>query len=966
MIESRTVNPTIERLRQELSTRVFDQGFHWRIMFLGKSVNGTTDIVSSLSRSLRNLGHHVFEVDTKRHERILHNPERVSGGMGPIYVRHEAISGMIDSFKPQIIITCAGGLVFTPEDAQAIKDRGILLVGVTLSDPDVFPTVVDHVHNFDVHTTNSETALQMYKDAGVQNTVYFPFGIDRGFVTQDVKPSPEFDADVICLGHANNRPDRNHVMTALDKRFNVRTYGRGWEIPKSRTVAGIEMVQALKGGRIHVNFPLTRAGFVNIKCGVFESAGQGGLVATGQFDEMAKFFEYGEEIVGYTDEEDLAEKIQELLDNPERAERIAENGFRRLITSHLYEHRWMDLFSTFRSFDAESFPWLDSSRREILNRTLSESLPRAKKVIVSGFYGTSKGGNLGDELILSSISSALQKADPAVQVTVASQVPGQVERMHGLQAYSRRNHQASEYHVHQAAAVVLGGGGLWHDYSFKASGGLMSFFTGSDISMAGFGILPIMARMLGRPFHVVGMGVGPLTDPDARGAVRFLAEQADSLYVRNTESADLLRSLPVDPERIITAPDAVYGIDLPSGRHRDQLPAEVVEALDAGYELVGLNLRTWAHHDMEPLFDRVLDALVEYSADRRVAVVALPMQIERHQDNVVLARLLERLPDTIRAVAFPGNLTRDSISAIYAELSVLLSMRLHAALLAHRLDLPVVGLAYDPKVTGHFAEVGRSRFCLPMDAPARDITAALREAATEGMPESTRAAVARLEEAAREALAVAARRIASTPGPEVVYEVPAAAAMSERPTAAPPAPTKPKPAGPRAGFRDMVADAQRLRLPEKEQIGRFRQTKDELHLHLPTAKPRKGMSIQWDGALRVSGRGPQEVHLTLDNDWSNAKAEGTVFLELQIGDRVLTHDLAADWDTVRVVAGVEGNTKVPVSLRMVVRKTAFRAASWPTASTVQLKVQGVTSSSGLAPGMVGASAGQVSDGTPAG
>ena len=53
------VNQNIENLRLELSSKIFDQGFHWRIMFLGKSINGTTDIVSSLYRSLKNLGHHV-------------------------------------------------------------------------------------------------------------------------------------------------------------------------------------------------------------------------------------------------------------------------------------------------------------------------------------------------------------------------------------------------------------------------------------------------------------------------------------------------------------------------------------------------------------------------------------------------------------------------------------------------------------------------------------------------------------------------------------------------------------------------------------------------------------------------------------------------------------------------------------------------------------------------------------------
>ena len=48
-------NPNIARIRSELSGRILDQGRHWRILLIGRSVNGSTDIVSCLSRSLRKL-----------------------------------------------------------------------------------------------------------------------------------------------------------------------------------------------------------------------------------------------------------------------------------------------------------------------------------------------------------------------------------------------------------------------------------------------------------------------------------------------------------------------------------------------------------------------------------------------------------------------------------------------------------------------------------------------------------------------------------------------------------------------------------------------------------------------------------------------------------------------------------------------------------------------------------------------
>jgi polysaccharide pyruvyl transferase WcaK-like protein len=924
MTESRTVNPTIERLRQELSTKVFDQGVHWRIMFLGKSINGTTDIVSSLYRSLKNLGHHVLEVDTSRHL-ILDNPHQRMGGEGPIYVRYDRIKHMVDRFRPQMIILCAGGMVFAEEDAQALKDRGIMLVGTTLSDPDVFPTVKDHVHTFDVHTTNSQTALQMYREAGVTNTVYFPFGIDRGFVTQDVKTDPRFEHDVICLGHAHDRPDRNQVMKALDGQFDVKTYGRGWELPDSEPVAGTEMVQALRGGRVHVNFPLTRAGFINIKCGVFESAGQGALVATGNFEEMADFFEYGEEIIGYDDEADLAEKIRHLLAHPGEYDRIAENGFRRVITNHLYEHRWMDLFATFRSLDAESFPWLDAGRREALARTLSESLPRAKKVILAGFYGA---GNLGDELILTSVSHALQEADPAVQVQVAAENATLVEAAHGLPAFHRQNLDAAAYEVHTAAAVVVGGGGLWHDYTFDRAGGVLGLFNGATVSMAGFGILPMMGRVLGRPYHVVGMGVGPLTDEDARATVRFLAGQTSSLYVRDPESAELLRSLPVDPDRITTGPDVVHAVPLPA-TEAGNLPGVVAEAKAAGRPVIGVNLRPWAHEDMDQVVEIVAGALTDaVPADGPDPLyVSVPMQAGPSFDIGTIAQVFARLPEGSETWAPHGPLDFDTLVALYGAMDLLVSMRLHAALVAHRCGVPVVGLGYDTKVSRHFEEVGRRDWCLPLTVDRKSLAERIVQGLATGLPETTLDAVARLNEEASRALAVSAGMIAATPAQDAVYEVPAENAVGTGlPRVKKTQPTR---------FVGLQPAGVGVQVPTGRPYGLFRASAFEIDLSLPVTRPQKGMELRWDGELHVEGEGFKDVGFLLTAPWSNPKARGRLFAEIDVAGKTYSLDLARDHGTV-LLHLVHETGVLPFTFRLRVARKAFESKAWPKASAVKL------------------------------
>ena len=105
---------------------------------------------------------------------------------------------------------------------------------------------------------------------------------------------------------------------------------------------------------------------------------------------------------------------------------------------------------------------------------------------------------------------------------------------------------------------------------------------------------------------------------------------------------------------------------------------------------------------------------------------------------------------------------------------MLLSMRLHACLVAHRLRKPVVGMVYDPKVANHFEQIGRAHFALKLDAPAAHIADAISAALCEQgqVPVEIHHTLLTLEAKARAALNVTARRIAALPCVNRVFEVP--------------------------------------------------------------------------------------------------------------------------------------------------------------------------------------------------
>ncbi|HEY2636533.1 MAG TPA: polysaccharide pyruvyl transferase family protein, partial [Solirubrobacteraceae bacterium] len=756
-----TAFPSLEEQRAALAGQRLESRRRWRILHFGAHTHGSTDIVAALTRALRNLGHTVLHVDTKRTRETLalghvDFSSGARGGYGPVFVRLAAIEPLLERFDPQIIVCDAGGLCFTPADALALRRRGILLLGVTLSDPDVFPSVAPAATTFDYHTTNAHNALAMYREAGIGNTTWLPFGIDRDYVLADVPPAPELAADVICLGHAH-RPERNETMLRLAEEHDVRVYGNGWKLPGAEVVSGERQVQASRNGRIHVNFARTRAEYVNVKCGVFESVASGGVVCTSRFDEMREFFAYDEEIVAFEDPDDLSATIRGLLDDPERLEGIRRAAFARLVREHLYEHRWLALFDHIERDLADPGGTLPPERAAVLAETLAAPGDPPRRVVVSGFYG---GRNVGDDLLLRSIAEGVQERSRGpMEVVVAAHNAPRVAAETEYDAFPRRDLEAGRDAVAGASAVVLGGGGLWHDHTIAKAGGLAGWFADPQVSVTGLGVLPLMAGILRRQFHVFGMGVGPLKDPGARAAVRFLAGQADSITVRDPASAALLGGLGAGGPEVRTMPDAVYGVRLGPGRVPD-----AVRHARAGWRIVAVNLRPWPEADAAR--DAVAAALARIAEAGDVAFVGVPMQAGEAVDHAALEDVLGRLGGAAPTVLLGPEPPLEEVLGVLATADAVVSMRLHACLLAHRLGRPAVGLAYDPKVRQHFKQLGLEARCLPLAGSATSLAAAVRNAlALDGVLEAEATArVAELEEAAGEALERLARELDTAPG----------------------------------------------------------------------------------------------------------------------------------------------------------------------------------------------------------
>ena len=637
-------NVELKSLREALAAKVFDQGVHYRVLFVRGAEKDGGDRAASVCRALRNLGHHVFDLDVEKHSGLVDMVRPRAGGIAEAtagaaaaFLKASDFDHLCTKVSPQIVVLCANDLTLSAEHAERLKQQGMVLVGVAVVEADGIAFArPPHADVFDFYALCNRESHDRIHGAGLTNTVHVPFAFDRDAIT--------------------------HPPTA--DRYRKRTV----------------------------------------------------------------------------------------------------KAFHRISAGQLVEHRCMALLESIFNCSPDTTPWLDDARIKSIRQTLSRSLPRCKQVIVSGFYGAT---NVGDELILRAIASALHASDPALQVKVAAENPVAVERDHGLQAFVGKNQNEALHHVRTACAIVVGGGGLWHDYSFARSGGLTGIFQEPQLSMASYAVLPILGRFFNIPCHVVGMGVGPITTPDAFRMLRFVAELAETIHVRDEPSLALLATAGVSQDKAIMAPDVVYTLSLPKVE-----PASNLRQLKAdGYTIVGVNLRPWAPCDEANLFARVMQALQVLGPAIKLAIVTLPMQ---NMDNTTLAHFVATLPEQVQHVALKAPLALDDLLTTLSGCDVVVAMRLHACLLAHRLRKPVIGLAYDPKVDSHFEQVGRSACAVSLDAPASDIAKAIRIAVGENgqLPDETERSLHALEDSARAALTLATQRLAGLSCAETVFQAP--------------------------------------------------------------------------------------------------------------------------------------------------------------------------------------------------
>lgn len=313
-----------------------------RVFYIGGYWRGSNDMVAQMLNGLKAAGATVQAFNTDEHQDALDTDGMPydRGTSGPVWLVREKLFPPILRFRPHLIICNAGGLSYRPQDAATLHNWGIKLLGIVLSDPDVFQSTTSKIFkNFDAMYTNDAATVEQYRQGGVP-AYQMPIATNDDFF-HPLSPSPEYACDVLHLGAAH--ADRVEPVKALVEHFDTHVYGENWEkhgIHNRGLVYGEETLKALNSAKITILFSRTPSGRQTVKVGIFDFLAAGALVATEDFPELRQYFDVQKELITFNSTDEMLQKIRYYLDHPDKAEAIRQEGRAKVLARYTWKQTW--------------------------------------------------------------------------------------------------------------------------------------------------------------------------------------------------------------------------------------------------------------------------------------------------------------------------------------------------------------------------------------------------------------------------------------------------------------------------------------------------------------------------------------------------------------------------------------------------------------------------------------------------
>lgn len=218
-------------------------------------------------------------------------------------------------------------------------------------------------------------------------------------------------------------------------------------------------------------------------------------------------------------------------------------------------------------------------------------------------------------------------------------------------------------------------------------------------------------RAKGSTVGFYNVGAGPVTTSWGKRMLKELAELADFITVRESDSYHLLKELGIDEEKMLITADNAIPVRPSSTEKTNEIFNSI--GMPFGDEILAINvnsyLNSWAGLGQQTLTTQSFIATYAAALNRFLQEVPVPVLFvaTQHSDLSVTEELLRAVQAPKGKAVFSNvKYNHHDVKGVLEHVSMLFGMRLHANILATSALTPAIALVFQQKVRSYFDLLG--------------------------------------------------------------------------------------------------------------------------------------------------------------------------------------------------------------------------------------------------------------------
>jgi len=296
-------------------------------------------------------------------------------------------------------------------------------------------------------------------------------------------------------------------------------------------------------------------------------------------------------------------------------------------------------------------------------------------IIISGYYGL---GNSGDEALLKSIVADLKSINPDITITALSGDAKLTKKLYGIKTVNRFNPFAVIREFSSARLLLSGGGTLIQDATSTKS---LLYYLG----------IIALAKKMGLKTMLYANGMGPIKDRNVKKVHKVL-NKTDLITLRESTSLEEIERCNITAPEVVVTADPAFNL-VPSDE-KEALKILEEYSISPDCKVVAVSVRE--SNNAPANFEDELAKSLDEVAKKGYMPVFIPMQ--KSIDMEISLRVASKMKEQSRVI--DCEISVCDMLALIGKCSIACGMRLHMLIFASVMNVPMAGIAYDPKIKG--------------------------------------------------------------------------------------------------------------------------------------------------------------------------------------------------------------------------------------------------------------------------